>query len=131
MDIQLDRVQPSERKILYRLLQYSLYEESAQDGNEIGNDALFAYPHFDAYFTAPDWEAYLFRERECKKLFGFAMLRPDFQASPSGHCIEEFMILPQYRRKGAGRTAALACLETHTGTWTVSPSHGSQSAYCF
>lgn len=50
MEICLAPAGPAERDTLYRLLQYSLYEESAYDGNQIGEDALFPYPWFDAYF---------------------------------------------------------------------------------
>lgn len=34
MEIRLVSVSPAERDVLYRLLQYSLYEESAYDGNQ-------------------------------------------------------------------------------------------------
>ena len=58
MQIWLDRAGPADRELLYRLLQYSLYEESAHDGNVMGPDGLFEYPWFDLYFTDPDREAY-------------------------------------------------------------------------
>lgn len=131
MEIRLDRVCQDERKILYRLLQYSLYEESAHDGNEIGNDALFAYPWFDAYFTDPNREAYLFREPGSEKLLGFAMVNAYLKKSAAGHSIAEFMVLPPYRRQGVGTAAARLCFQLHKGTWEVSPSCGSKSAYRF
>ena len=53
MQIWLDRAGPADRELLYRLLQYSLYEESAHDGNVMGPDGLFEYPWFDLYFTPP------------------------------------------------------------------------------
>ena len=43
MNICLDRVDGTKRDVLFRLLQYSLYEESLTDGNEIDEDGLFAY----------------------------------------------------------------------------------------
>lgn len=131
MDVRLDRAVLPDRDVLFRLLQYSLYEESAHDGNEIGEDGLFDYPWFDAYFTDPDREAYLIRCRDSGKLVGFAMVNTCLKRAPSGHSIAEFMVLPQYRRRGAGRAAALACFQTHPGTWEVSPSYGSESALRF
>lgn len=131
MEVCLTPVSLPERKTLYRLLQYSLYEESAHDGNEIGKDGLFAYPWFDAYFTEADREAYLIRSRDGGKLLGFAMVNTYLKRAASGHSIAEFMVLPQYRRQGVGHSAALACFEKHPGTWEVSPSFGSESAFCF
>ena len=44
MEIQLERVPAAKKEALFRLLQYSLFEESSTDQNEIGDDALFDYP---------------------------------------------------------------------------------------
>lgn len=132
MEIYLASVSPADRDTLFRLLQYSLYEESAYDGNQIGEDALFPYPWFDAYFTGdPSREAWLIRSRDGGKLLGFAMVNTCLKKAASGHSIAEFMILPPYRKQGAGRAAALACFRTHPGTWEVSPSLGSESACRF
>ena len=110
MKIRLDKAALPDRDTLFRLLQYSLYEESAYDGNQIGEDALFPYPWFDAYFTGDlSREAWLIRSRDGGKLLGFAMVNTRLKKASSGHSIAEFMILPPYRRQGAGRAAALAC----------------------
>ena len=132
MEICLAPAGPAERDTLYRLLQYSLYEESAYDGNQIGEDALFPYSWFDAYFMGgPSREAWLIRFRDGGKLLGFAMVNTCLKNASSGHSIAEFMILPPYRRQGAGRAAALACFQTHSGTWEVSPAFGSDGAFRF
>lgn len=131
MEIELARAGFPERELLFRLLQYSLYEESARDGNEIGADGLFAYPRFDGYFTDPDREAYLILGKDGGRLLGFAMLHPYPIVFPFRYSVAEFMVLPPYRRQGVGRAAALACFRTHPGTWEVSPSLGSEGAYRF
>ena len=74
MEIQLERVPAAKKEALFRLLQYSLFEESSTDQNEIGDDALFDYPWFDFYFTEPEREAYFIREKENGKLLGFVMI---------------------------------------------------------
>lgn len=125
MEIELVPAGPGDREVLYRLLQYSLYEESAYDGNEMGEDGLFAYPWFDAYFTEEGREAYLIREEG--KLAGFAMVR----RTVSGYSAAEFLVLPPYRRRGVGRAAALMCFKRHPGVWEVSPSQGSEAAFRF
>lgn len=131
MEIYLVPVKLEKRDVLYRLLQYSLYEESAFDGNEMDETARFAYPWFDAYFTEPSREAWFICSEDGKKLLGFVMVNTFLQKAASGHSIAEFMVLPAYRRQGVGRTAARACFQMHPGTWEVSPSFGSEHAERF
>ena len=50
MNICLKKADPAKKEILFRLLQYSLFEESLHDQNTINEDALFDYPWFDLYF---------------------------------------------------------------------------------
>ncbi len=57
MNIILKRVEETQREILYRLLQYSLFEESLNDQNDMNEDALFEYPWFENYFTEKGREA--------------------------------------------------------------------------
>ena len=101
MNICLKKADPAKKEILFRLLQYSLFEESLHDQNTINEDALFDYPWFDLYFTEKD------------------------------RGIAEFMILPSFRRNHIGRDAALQCFEMYPGNWEVSPSFGSRQAYLF
>ena len=131
MEIWLDRAGPADRELLYRLLQYSLYEESAHDGNVMGPDGLFEYPWFDLYFTDPGREAYLIRARAGGEVLGFIMVNTVLRRAASGRSVAEFMVLPAWRRKGVGRAAAGACFQTHPGTWEVSPSLGSGEALRF
>ena len=46
MKTYLYKVKQEEKDILYRLLQYSLFEESETDLNEMNDDAIFEYKHF-------------------------------------------------------------------------------------
>ena len=39
----LERVKIEDKDILYRLLQYSLFEESLTDQNEMNDEAIFEY----------------------------------------------------------------------------------------
>lgn len=130
VNIRLDPAQPQERDALYRLLQYSLYEESATDQNDIGDDGLFAYPWFDAYFIEESRHAYFIRAEETGGLLGFAMVKSR-EYGRVGYKIAEFMVLPKYRRKGVGRQAAFACFDRFRGDWEVAPAMGSDIAYRF
>lgn len=131
MDIILKRVEETQKDILYRLLQYSLFEESLNDHNDMKEDALFEYPWFENYFIEKDREAYFIKEQKTDRLLGFVMINTYMQKSESGHSIAEFMVLPKFRRNKIGKKAAIMCFEKHLGNWEVSPSYGSESAYLF
>ena len=47
IQFKLNRVKVEDKDILYRLLQYSLFEESLTDQNEMNNEAIFEYKYFD------------------------------------------------------------------------------------
>ena len=68
MEIILDRVKEENKDVLYRLLEYSLFEESLNDGNEMNNDAIFEYKYFDLYFTDNERDAFFVKEKETNKL---------------------------------------------------------------
>ena len=53
----LERVKIEDKDILYRLLQYSLFEESLTDLNEMNDEAIFEYKWFDNYFQDDSREA--------------------------------------------------------------------------
>ena len=90
----LDRVKVEDKDILYRLLQYSLFEESLTDQNEMNNEAIFEYKWFDSYFQDNNREAYIIKEQNTNKILGFAMVNQYMQKSKDGHSIAEFMIVP-------------------------------------
>lgn len=131
MEICLQKVGSNEREVLFRLLQYSLFEESATDQNSMGEDGLFSYPWFDCYFTEKEREAYFIREAGTGKLLGFVMINTCLQRTTNGHSIAEFMVLPGYRRRKIGMRAAVQCFEMHPGVWEVSPADGSEGAFQF
>lgn len=131
MEIKLTRVHEKEKQVLFRMLQYSLFEESISDQNEMNQEALFEYEWFEHYFTDDDREAYFIREEETEKLLGFVMINTYVQKCDSGHSIAEFMVIPKYRRNKIGKRAAIACFEKYEGNWEVEPSYGSEKAYLF
>ena len=131
MNIMLDKVKESEKDILYRLLQYSLFEESLYDGNEMSDNALFEYKYFDNYFTDSDRTAFFIKEKETNKLLGFVMINTYMQKFEDGHSIAEFMIIPKYRRNHIGKQVAFNSFNMYKGNWEVSPSFGSELAYNF
>lgn len=127
----LKRVKFEDKDILYRLLQYSLFEESLTDQNEMNEEAIFEYKWFDSYFQDNNREAYIIKEQETNKILGFAMVNQYIQKSKDGHSIAEFMIIPKYRRLNVGKRVAMELFNMHKGIWEVKPSYGSKSAFSF
>lgn len=127
----LDRVKVEDKDILYRLLQYSLFEESLTDQNEMNNEAIFEYKYFDSYFQDNNREAYIIKEQETNKILGFAMVNQYMQKSKDGYSIAEFMIVPKYRRLKIGKRVAIELFNMHKGNWEVKPSYGSAVALAF
>lgn len=131
MEYFLDKVENKDKNILYRLLQYSLFEESSNDGNEMNENAIFEYEYFEKYFTDIDRVAYFIREKNTNKLLGFVMINTFMQKYDNGHSIAEFMIIPKYRRQKIGKRVVIDCFEMYKGNWEVSPALGSEIAYNF
>ena len=129
MKTYLDKVLKEDKDILYRLLEYSLFEESMNDGNEMNNEGIFEYKYFDNYFIDETRNAYFIREENTNKLIGFVMINTDIKNNTNS--IEEFMIIPKYRRNKIGREIAFKCFDMYKGNWKVSPSYGSFVAYSF
>lgn len=127
----LEKVKIEDKDILYRLLQYSLFEESLNDLNEMNDEAIFEYKWFDKYFIDNTREAYFVKEKSSNKLLGFAMVNEYMQKSENGHSIAEFMIIPKYRRLKIGKRVAIELFNMHKGNWEVKPSFGSKLAYEF
>ncbi len=131
MEIFLEKVTKDKKDVLYRLLQYSLYEESENDLREVNEEGIFEYKYFDLYFTEDDRDAYFIKEVDTNKILGFAMVNTYMQIFNNGHCIAEFMIMPKYRRNKIGSTIAILLFDMYRGNWEVSPSDNSEKAYSF
>ena len=131
IEYKLERVKIADKDILYRLLQYSLFEESLTDLNEMNSEAIFEYKWFDNYFKDENREAYFIKEQGSNKLLGFAMVNQYMQKNENGHSIAEFMIIPKYRRLKIGKRVAIDLFNMHKGIWEVKPSYESKSAFLF
>ena len=131
MNIYLEKVTINNKEILYRLLQYSLFEESENDLNEMNEEAIFEYKYFDNYFKDLDRDAYFIKEKNTNKLLGFAMVNKYTQIVQDGHSIAEYMVIPKYRRNKIGKNVAIELFNKYKGNWEVTPSLNSQKAYLF
>lgn len=131
MDIVLEKVSNQKRDTLFRLLQFSLFEESETDQNEMNNDAIFKYDWFEHYFSDDDRFAFFIKDKISDKILGFVMINSYTQHFKSGKSIAEFMVIPKYRRQNIGSQVAKLCFDMFKGNWEVSPSFGSKRAFMF
>lgn len=130
MEFYLERVKEDQKEILYRLLQYMLYEMSEYETFTIEEDGHFKYKYFDLYFKEENRDAYFIKEEKTNKLLGFAMVNTYMQIAEKGHSIAEYLILPQYRRKNIGRKVAKQLFNNYEGTWEIKPA-ANERAYLF
>ena len=117
--IRLDKVLLEEKELLFRLLQFALYDGSLYNTNKIGEDGLFPYKWFDNYFTDDDREAFFIREDD--KIVGFVMINQFMKKCDNGHSVAEFLVLPEYRRNHIGKKVAYLVFEMFPGNWEVEP----------
>lgn len=132
MNIKLEKVEENKKEILYRLLEFALYDGSNYTDNDMENDGVFPYKYFDLYFKEPEREAYFIKYN--KKLIGFAMINKNLkflEKTKDNYCVSEFLIIPKYRRMHLGREAASKLFDLHKGNWEVQPMDNNKIAYKF
>ena len=127
--IRLDKVLLEEKELLFRLLQFALYDGSLYNTNKIGEDGLFPYKWFDNYFTDDDRDAFFIREDD--KIVGFVMINQFMKKCDDGHSVAEFLVLPEYRRNHIGKKVAYLVFEMFPGNWEVEPIEESNEACRF
>ena len=132
MNIKLEKVEENKKEILYRLLEFSLYDGSNYVDNIMENDGVFKYKYFDDYFKDKDREAYFIKYE--KKLVGFTMINKYLKVLPkesNNYSVAEFLIIPKYRRLHIGREATIKLFNLHKGNWEVQPMENNKIAYKF
>ena len=127
--IRLDKVLLEEKELLFRLLQFALYDGSLYNTNKIGEDGLFPYKWFDNYFTDDDRDAFFIRDDD--KIVGFVMINQFMKKCDNGHSVAEFLVLPEYRRNHIGKKVAYLVFEMFPGNWEVEPIEESNEACRF
>lgn len=129
MNFQLAKVNMKDKEILYKLLQYALYEGSMYIDNNIDNEGNFIYPWFDNYFTDDDRAAYIIKND--KDILGMIMVNENLKFLDKGKCISEILVLPKYRRKHIAASAVYKVFDEYKGLWEVQPMENNKTAYAF
>ena len=129
MNYELKKVKESQKEILFRYLQYALYDGSQYTDNEIDENGVFKYTWFNNYFTDADREAYFIYYEN--KIIGFTMINENLKFSSNGKSVAEFLIMPSYRRHHFGERVAMDIFNMHKGVWEVEPIENNPIAYKF
>ena len=108
--------------ILQNLMQFYIHDFSAffvgTDRGDVDPDGRYADYPLDAYWTEPNWSAFLIRRDDA--LAGFALINDQAHSGQAvGRSVSEFCVLRKYRGQGAGRMAAEMLFSRHPGSWEV------------
>lgn len=132
MDVRVRKVEEQDRKLLWNLLQFALYDSTFFMDNEINKEGIFEYKWFNNYFTDADRMAYIIQD-EHNNVLGMAMVNYYLKVPHSckAQCIAEFLVLPKYRRHHIGKKVAHAIFDMYAGEWEVQPMENNEGAYKF
>ncbi len=129
MEYFLEKVDETKKDILYRLLQFSLYDGSQYIDNELNDDCLYDYKWFNNYFTDDNRDAFFIKDND--NYIGFVMVNENLKFNKSGKCIAEFLVIPRYRRCHIGKRVAYDIFNMYDGLWEVQPMENNPVAYAF
>ena len=110
----IQQVAASERDVLWRYLQFYIYEMSQFTGAR-PIDGVFTYGRFDAYWG--NEERWAFWAQQAGDKAGFALVRLD--ASDGRREIAEFFIVNRWRRRGVGSAFARLLFSRFPGLWKL------------
>ena len=116
--MELRKVTPADRELLWNLNQKYLYEMTNYYGDELDALGNLHYGWFDAYFSDPRREAYLLYDGVT--LVGFAMIHPySHRGDRADHVLAEFTVFPMYRGRHLALAAAEEIFRRFKGRWEV------------
>lgn len=125
VEVQLVRVAVADKEILRQLLEFNAYEFAGLfDGAALNEHGRFGYPWLDNYWTEPERHPFLIRVDG--RIGGFALVH-----GKDSHSVAEFLVMPQYRRRGVGVRAARCLFELFGGEWSVHQVPGNPGALNF
>lgn len=127
MNITIRKAAPHEHQQLKDICAEYIYEQ--YPGRKVNIQPMFDL--MDRYFTEPDRHPYFIYAGDT--LAGFALV--------NSHCIlesrtphygfGEFYIRPDYRRHGAGSSAAIQLFDQHRGYWELREIAGNETGTAF
>lgn len=120
MDVTLESIRIEQKPVLMQMMELYSYDFSVYSGDDISEYGYFGYPHIDDYWNEPG--RYPFFIRVDGRLAGLALVRSCSEYVPMDepHSMAEFFVMKKYRRRGVGRSAAMAVFDRFHGGWEIS-----------
>jgi predicted acetyltransferase len=130
--VTLDNLDVLDRLMQLYLYDFSVYFCDEQDGF-VGPDGCFdpGFP-LSRYAGEADYEGWL--ARTDGRWAGFALIGHRADQQPhggQGRNVDEFFILPCFRRKGIGMSLARSVFDDYRGFWQISQIEANRSATAF
>lgn len=125
MDVHVVPVELADKEIVRQLLEFNAYEFARlRDDAELNEDGRFGYSWLDDYWTEPERHPFLIRVDT--RIGGLALVR-----GTDPYSVAEFLVMPQYRRRGVGSVAARQLFDLFGGEWSVHQVPGNVEAVAF
>ena len=131
--ISLDPATEADSVLLSNLLELYIHDLSdVFPFLELGPDGRFGYRRLPLYWSEPE-RRFAFLIRCDGRIAGFVLAKRGSPADddPEVLDVEEFFVIRQLRRSGAGRQAAFLLWNRLPGKWTVRVSEGNRGALSF
>jgi predicted acetyltransferase len=126
VDVQVVRAELADKEVLRQLLEFNAYEFARLfDDAELNEHGRFGYTWLDHYWTEPERHPFLIRIDG--RIGGMVLI----QETTGHYLVSEFLIMPQYRRRGVGTTVARQVFELFGGAWSVHQVPGNEEAVAF
>lgn len=125
MDVHVVPVELADKEIVRQLLEFNAYEFARlRDDAELNEQGRFGYSWLDNYWTEPERHPFLIRVDT--RIGGLALVR-----GTNPYSVAEFLVMPQYRRRGVGVVAARQLFDLFGGEWSVHQVPGNADAVAF
>ena len=128
MSLELRQARPGDFPALQQMLELYQYELSDIWPQDADSEAKYGY-NLDRHKLGARFHAYV--AISGSQYVGLALVAPATVTRKEGSWMEQFFILKQYRRIGAGRALALHVLHCHPGPWEIGQIPGNNSARSF
>jgi len=99
------------------MLQMYLSEFAQFNGKDISDYGIYEYPYFEAYWSDQSRHPYFIMHNNA--IAGFCLVNMHTTEIDSGYSMAEFYILPEYRRQGLGKKAALEVFGLYEFNWEI------------
>ncbi len=96
MDFQIEKVSKEKSEILKNLLEYYQYDFNVYYNEDLNENGRFEFIDIELYFENEHNQALFIKVKE--KYAGFILISNNTKYSEEAICIEEFWIMPKYRK---------------------------------